>query len=126
MGVFPLVVNQINPNGLSLQLLYSIHHISIIVISNIRIIMNLITKYFLTKYKLLEIRKIVLDLEERNLVNILNLLVKSNPDVKFGSYPFIDHPDFKTIITVEGYNEEKGSFTIIVLFYNKLNNYNNK
>ena len=88
---------------------------------------QLLTKYFLTtrKYshrmsptesttsemRLKEVRKIVLNVEEKNIVNLLNSLVakysrdsKSLQYVKFGSYPFIDHPDFKTIITLESYN----------------------
>lgn len=64
--------------------------------------MKLIVKYFLKTFRVLEKRKIVLDLDEKNLVKTLNVLVESRPDVKVGSYPFVDHPDFKTIITVEG------------------------
>jgi len=64
--------------------------------------MHLIVKYFLQKNKKLEIRKIVLDLDEKNLVSILDVLVDQHKDVKFGSYPFVDHPEFKTIISIEG------------------------
>jgi len=27
--------------------------------------------------------------------------------VKFGSYPYIDHPEYKTIITLEGADKEE-------------------
>jgi hypothetical protein len=64
--------------------------------------MHLIVKYFIQKNKKLEIRKIVLDLEERMLVSVLDLLVVEHKDVKIGSYPFVDHPEFKTIISIEG------------------------
>ena len=48
-------------------------------------------------------RKIILNVEESTIVKILDSLVEENTNktVKFGSYPFIDHPEFKTIITVE-------------------------
>ena len=64
--------------------------------------MHLIVKYFIQKNKKLEIRKIVLDLEERLLVSVLDVLVVEHRDVKIGSYPFVDHPEFKTIISIEG------------------------
>jgi molybdopterin-biosynthesis enzyme MoeA-like protein len=84
--------------------------------------MSLLTKYYIKsnfllegsqKKKLKEIRKVVLNTEEKNLLSILNGLVakysKQFPTahknyVKFGSYPFIDHPEYKTIITIESYN----------------------
>jgi molybdenum cofactor synthesis domain-containing protein len=108
--------------------------------------MQLLAKYFLKskrkddkKHLHKEIRKIVLNVEEKNLIQILNSLVNkysssfSTPSpllsahpssktpspplsfrspsaslentVKFGSYPFIDHPEYKTIITLESYNQ---------------------
>lgn len=69
--------------------------------------MELIVKHFLTRNKKLTSRKIVLDLEERALVSVLDRLVAMHREVKFGSYPFIDHPEFKTIITLEGCDREK-------------------
>jgi molybdenum cofactor synthesis domain-containing protein len=58
-----------------------------------------------------EIRKIVLDIEEKALISVLNSLVEKYSDrhdahrhVKFGSYPFVDHPEYKTIITIESAN----------------------
>ena len=125
---------------------------------------HLLTKYFLKSKRInsnkdldpsdqipvigpKEIRKIVLNIEEKNLVQILNTLVekykssssssippppstsssnkraedtltpppiaspsmtqatrKAIPLVKFGSYPFVDHPEYKTIITLESHN----------------------
>lgn len=69
--------------------------------------MDLIVKYFMTKYTPLETRKIVLAVEERRIVQMLNGLVERNQEVKVGAYPFVDHPDFKTIITVQGKEREK-------------------
>jgi molybdenum cofactor synthesis domain-containing protein len=84
--------------------------------------MSLLIKYHLKshfstegsqKKKLKEIRKVVLNIEEKNLLSILNGLVAKYSEqfptthknyVKFGSYPFIDHPEYKTIITIESYN----------------------
>ena len=64
--------------------------------------MELIVKYFMQKYRPLETRKIVLAVEERRVVRMLDALVeKHQPAVKVGAYPFVDHPDFKTIITVQ-------------------------
>ena len=70
--------------------------------------MQLVVKHFLTKSQhKVEMRKIVLDVEERNLVELLDNLVQRHTQVKFGSYPFIDHPEFKTIITIEGVSLRK-------------------
>jgi hypothetical protein len=49
--------------------------------------MDLITKHFVPRNKALETRRIVLDVEERNLVKTLDTLVEENSGVKFGSYP---------------------------------------
>ena len=64
--------------------------------------MDLIVKYFLSRNHRPHRRKIVLDLEERALVSVLDCFVAKHERVKFGSYPFVDHPEFKTIITLEG------------------------
>jgi len=69
--------------------------------------MDLIVKHFLEVQPRLVSRKIVLKIEERSLINMLDSLVDVHGDVKFGSYPFIDHPEFKTIITLEGADEQK-------------------
>lgn len=71
--------------------------------------MSLLVKYFLAKNPVMEKRKIILDVEERKIVSMLDSVVQryshdhdSQQGVKFGSYPFVDHPEFKTIITLEG------------------------
>lgn len=46
--------------------------------------------------------KVVLSVEESTIVTILNQVVMNHPGVSFGSYPFISHPDYKTVITIEG------------------------
>jgi FAD synthetase len=64
--------------------------------------MSLITKHFLkTSNHALVQHRIVLDVEESKIVELLDGLVARHPEVKFGSYPFVDHPEFKTIISVE-------------------------
>lgn len=64
--------------------------------------MKTITQHYLTMRQVKHTKKIILDVEERSIVNTLDTLVASDLGVKFGSYPFVDHPEFKTIITVEG------------------------
>jgi molybdopterin-biosynthesis enzyme MoeA-like protein len=46
--------------------------------------------------------KVVLSVDENSIVPALNSVVENHPNVTFGSYPFVSHPDFKTVITVEG------------------------
>jgi molybdopterin-biosynthesis enzyme MoeA-like protein len=46
--------------------------------------------------------KVVLKVDENSIVPILNQVVENHPNVSIGSYPFVSHPDFKTVITVEG------------------------
>jgi len=46
--------------------------------------------------------KVVLSAEESTLVSYLNQVVERHPNVSFGSYPFVNHPSQKTVITVEG------------------------
>lgn len=77
--------------------------------------MHLIVKHFLPKNKKPIVRKIVLDLEERSVVTLLDILVKQHSEVKFGSYPFIDHPDFKTIITLEGLERRRVELAVAAL-----------
>lgn len=64
--------------------------------------MKTICQHYLTKRHTNLTKKIILDIEERAIVEKLDALVMKNPSIKFGSYPFVDHPEFKTIITVEG------------------------
>lgn len=80
---------------------------------------TLIMKYFLpagivsggndadgrrSERKCLEKRKIILDIEEREFLSQIDHLVANHPNVKIGSYPYIDHPEYKTILTVEGFS----------------------
>jgi hypothetical protein len=46
--------------------------------------------------------RVVLRVDETSIVPALNSVVENHPNVTFGSYPFVSHPDFKTVITVEG------------------------
>jgi len=46
--------------------------------------------------------KVVLSAEENSLVPFLNQVVERHPLVSFGSYPFVNQPEQKTVITVEG------------------------
>lgn len=45
--------------------------------------------------------KVVLKVDENSIVPILNEVVGQYPSISFGSYPFVSHPDYKTVITVE-------------------------
>jgi molybdopterin-biosynthesis enzyme MoeA-like protein/3'-phosphoadenosine 5'-phosphosulfate sulfotransferase (PAPS reductase)/FAD synthetase len=45
--------------------------------------------------------KIVLSVDEASIVDVLNRVVSKHPDVSFGSYPFVSHPEFKTVVTLE-------------------------
>jgi len=45
--------------------------------------------------------KIVLSIDEQSIVDILNNAVKNHPKVSMGSYPFVSHPEFKTVLTLE-------------------------
>jgi len=46
--------------------------------------------------------KVVLSIDEQSIVDILNEAVRKHPMVSFGSYPFVSHPEFKTVLTLEG------------------------
>lgn len=46
--------------------------------------------------------RVLLSVEETTIVQELNASVASHPHVSFGSYPIVDHPKYKTIITLEG------------------------
>ena len=46
--------------------------------------------------------KVVLQVDENSIVPILNQVVANHPNVSIGSYPFVSHPEFKTVITLEG------------------------
>jgi len=46
--------------------------------------------------------RVVLSVDEPSIVDVLNAAVQNHPNVIFGSYPFVDHPDVKTVLTLEG------------------------
>jgi len=46
--------------------------------------------------------KVVLSVDEASIVEALNQVVSRHPMVSFGSYPFMDHPAVKTVVTLEG------------------------
>ena len=46
--------------------------------------------------------RVVLALEEESIVSALNASVAAHPHVSFGSYPIVDDPQYKTIVTLEG------------------------
>lgn len=46
--------------------------------------------------------RVVLKCEEATIVEPLNEVVRAHPAVSFGSYPFVNHPDCKTVVTLEG------------------------
>jgi hypothetical protein len=46
--------------------------------------------------------KVVLSVDEASIVDVLNAAVMKHPNVNFGSYPFLSHPEFKTVLTLEG------------------------
>eukprot|EP00956_Cyclotella_meneghiniana_P012165 scaffold17271_cov69-Cyclotella_meneghiniana.AAC.4 len=46
--------------------------------------------------------RVILSAEENSIVTELNAAVRANPHVTFGSYPLVDHPEYKTIVTLEG------------------------
>lgn len=49
--------------------------------------------------------KVVLSVDENSIVPILNNVVENHTSVTFGSYPFVDHKDYKTVVTLEGGRE---------------------
>jgi FAD synthetase len=46
--------------------------------------------------------RVVLSVDEPSIVQALNGVVKNHPQVIFGSYPFVSHPEVKTVVTLEG------------------------
>eukprot|EP00560_Eucampia_antarctica_P005377 CAMPEP_0197836216 /NCGR_PEP_ID=MMETSP1437-20131217/28273_1 /TAXON_ID=49252 ORGANISM="Eucampia antarctica, Strain CCMP1452" /NCGR_SAMPLE_ID=MMETSP1437 /ASSEMBLY_ACC=CAM_ASM_001096 /LENGTH=723 /DNA_ID=CAMNT_0043442225 /DNA_START=216 /DNA_END=2387 /DNA_ORIENTATION=+ len=46
--------------------------------------------------------KVVLSIGEESIVSILNKVVEHHVNVNFGSYPFVGHPECKTVVTLEG------------------------
>eukprot|EP00566_Odontella_aurita_P009011 CAMPEP_0113531206 /NCGR_PEP_ID=MMETSP0015_2-20120614/3370_1 /TAXON_ID=2838 /ORGANISM="Odontella" /LENGTH=812 /DNA_ID=CAMNT_0000430021 /DNA_START=39 /DNA_END=2477 /DNA_ORIENTATION=- /assembly_acc=CAM_ASM_000160 len=46
--------------------------------------------------------RVVLSIDETSIVSCLNMVVQRHPNVAFGSYPFVGHPETKTVVTLEG------------------------
>lgn len=72
---------------------------------------ELVASYLSTELERSAAFKVVLSIDESSIVPILNNVVSSHPNVSFGSYPFMNHPDFKTVVTLEGRRVEGGSMT---------------
>ena len=51
------------------------------------------------------IKKLYLDTHESDITEILNRVVDENVDVSFGSYPVLNMPDYRVIITAESRSE---------------------
>lgn len=67
--------------------------------------------------------KVILSVDENSIVPVLNRVVENNPMVSIGSYPFVNHPDRKTVITLEGrLSCSDGRSNSIVLDRNMINN----
>jgi len=60
--------------------------------------------------------KVVLSIDENSIVPILNHVVSNHPNVSFGSYPFVNHPEYKTVVTLEGRRVEGGTLMNSSLF----------
>jgi FAD synthetase len=61
-----------------------------------------VAEYLACQMERLPAYKVVLQVDENTIVPILNQVVDTHPNVVFGSYPFVSHPEYKTVITVEG------------------------
>ena len=73
-----------------------------------------IPKYLREKFALIRerfrcsaifLKKIFLDAEESQIAAILNTVVTGNADVSFGSYPVLDNPEYRIVITAESRDE---------------------
>lgn len=61
-----------------------------------------LAKYLSTQLERSVTYKVVLSVDEASIVDALNAAVDRHPHVTFGSYPFVSHPEFKTVVTLEG------------------------
>lgn len=61
-----------------------------------------VAEFLATQLERTIVFKVVLSIDENSIVPILNNVVKNHSNVTFGSYPFVDHPDVKTVVTLEG------------------------
>lgn len=69
--------------------------------------------------------KLILSVDENSIVSVLNRVVENNPMVSVGSYPFVNQPDRKTVITLEGRlscTDQGGRSNSIVMDRNMINN----
>ena len=71
---------------------------------------ELVASYLSTELERSVQFKVVLSIDENSIVPILNRVVDNHPNVSFGSYPFVNHPEFKTVVTLEGRRVEGGTF----------------
>ncbi|KAG7363694.1 molybdopterin-binding domain containing protein [Nitzschia inconspicua] len=57
--------------------------------------------------------QVILSIDEAAIVDVLNQAVLDHPNVSFGSYPYVSHPEVKTVLTLEGnlVMEESGMMT---------------
>jgi molybdopterin-biosynthesis enzyme MoeA-like protein len=61
-----------------------------------------VAEYLSCQMERLPAYKVVLQVDENSIVPILNKVVENHPNIVFGSYPFVSHPEYQTVITVEG------------------------
>jgi len=64
--------------------------------------MNIIADSMLIAREVPVIRRVLLSVEECTVVSSVDDVVKQHSNVKLGSYPYIDNPEYKTVITLEG------------------------
>eukprot|EP00977_Amphora_coffeiformis_P005948 scaffold1267_cov171-Amphora_coffeaeformis.AAC.24 len=68
--------------------------------------------------------KVILSVDENTIVPVLNRVVANHPNVSVGSYPFVNQPDRKTVITLEGRLscDDRGRSNSVVLDRKMINN----
>lgn len=69
---------------------------------------NSLAEYLSTQLERSVTYKVVLSVDEASIVECLNTCVKRHLHVTFGSYPFVSHPEFKTVVTLEGRTLKSG------------------
>lgn len=62
---------------------------------------QLIASHISAEMERSETYKVVLCAQETSIVDSLNKVVSRHPYVSIGSYPFVNHPEYKTMITLE-------------------------
>mmetsp|Transcript_9341 Transcript_9341/g.27210 ORF Transcript_9341/g.27210 Transcript_9341/m.27210 type:complete len:653 (+) Transcript_9341:73-2031(+) len=68
--------------------------------------LDAILTHFIDQNRSIFTRQLVLNVIEEDIVADLNTVVADYPAVAFGSYPVLDDPEFKTIVTLEGEDEK--------------------